>query len=201
MVVAGDEERMFSTKLACPDHGVSIEEMEPRTFSFNNPHGACPTCKGLGFVEKIDPELVVVDPKKSIEEGAIGSAFGVMKIDGWYRQMMDALARDHKTSLTVPYEDMPESFKKEMLFGTGKRHLKYKYHSRHRGTTSLMDFPFEGVVNALERRYAETTSTGAISTSPATCPSAKRWTSWTTSRCPRKRKSSRSRLSGRRMRV
>ena len=92
VVVAGDEERMFSTKLACPDHGVSIEEMEPRTFSFNNPHGACPTCKGLGFVEKIDPELVVVDPKKSIEEGAIGSAFGVMKIDGWYRQMLDALA-------------------------------------------------------------------------------------------------------------
>ncbi len=158
VVVAGEEERMFSTKLACPDHGVSIEEMEPRTFSFNNPHGACPTCKGLGFVEKIDPELIVQDPKKSIEDGAIGSAFGVMKIDGWYRQMLDALARDHKTSLTVPYEQMPESFKKEMLFGTGTRHLKYKYHSRHRGTTSLMDFPFEGVVNALERRYAETTS-------------------------------------------
>ncbi len=154
----GEEDRLFSTKLACPDHGVSIEEMEPRTFSFNNPHGACATCKGLGFVETIDPQLVVVDENKSIIEGAIGSTYGAMKIPGFYRQQMEALAASHHTSLEVPYKEMPESFKEDMLFGTGDRPLVYEYHSRHRGTSSLMERPFEGVVPSLQRRYAEADS-------------------------------------------
>ncbi len=143
LCVTKDEERVFSTSLACPEHGVSIEELEPRMFSFNNPHGACPHCKGLGFTEKLDPDLVVTDENKSVYDGCIGNVFASMKAEGYYFQMLEALAEDHGTDLYTPYKDTPDSFKQELLFGTGSRHLQYEYHSRHRGTTSYMDFPFE----------------------------------------------------------
>ena len=156
--VVGDEEHIYSTKLACPEHGIGIPEMEPRAFSFNSPHGACPTCKGLGFVEKIDPDLVVQDPRKSIADGAIGGVIGNMKVRGWARQMVEALARDHGTTIDTPYEKTPEAFRQELMYGTGTRHLVYEYHSRHRGTRSLMDYPYEGVLANLTRRYSESDS-------------------------------------------
>ena len=150
-------EKTFSTKLACPEHGISIEELEPRMFSFNSPFGACPTCNGLGFTQKIDPDLII-EGEKSIIKGALGKIFASMEFSGFYRQMIDALARDHSVDLTLPYNELPEKFKKELLYGTGTRHLKYTYVSRSSGAKSERDHPFEGVINNLERRYRETGS-------------------------------------------
>ncbi len=150
-------EKTFSTKLACPEHGVSIEELEPRMFSFNSPFGACPSCNGLGFSQKIDPELII-KTDKSVIDGALGTIFASMEFSGVYRQVIDALAREHGVDLTVPYKDLPEKFKNELLYGTGNRHLKYTYTSRSSGAVSHRDHPFEGVINNVERRYRETHS-------------------------------------------
>ncbi len=152
-----EQEKTFSTKLACPDHGVSIEELEPRMFSFNSPFGACPSCNGLGFMQKIDPELII-DEDKSIIDGALGKIFASMEFTGFYRQVIDALADEHNVDLSVPYKDLPAKFKKELLYGTGNRHLKYTYTSKNTGTVSHRDHPFEGVINNVERRYRETQS-------------------------------------------
>ncbi len=150
-------EKMFSTKLACPDHGISIEELEPRMFSFNAPFGACPTCNGLGFTQKLDPKLLI-DETKSIDEGALQPIFGTMEFSGFYRQMVDALIRDHGVDPSLPLKDLPENFRKELYYGTGDRHLVYDYVSRTSGTVSHQDRPFEGALNNIERRYRESTS-------------------------------------------
>lgn len=151
------ETKVFSGKLACPEHGISIEELEPRAFSFNNPYGACGTCSGLGFTQKIDPDLII-DREKSIIKGALNSIFASMEFSGFYRQTIDALAREHGVDLSVPYNELPETFIQELLYGTGERHLKYTYVSRNTGTTSNRDHPFEGMINNVERRYRETNS-------------------------------------------
>ena len=150
-------EKMFSTKLACPDHGISIEELEPRMFSFNAPFGACPTCNGLGFTQKLDPKLLI-DETKSIDEGALQPIFGTMEFSGFYRQMVDALIRDHDVDPSLPLRTLPEKFRKELYYGTGDRHLVYDYVSRTSGTVSHQDRPFEGAMNNIERRYRESTS-------------------------------------------
>ena len=126
-------------------------------FSFNSPFGACPSCNGLGFSQKIDPELII-KTDKSVIDGALGTIFASMEFSGVYRQVIDALAREHGVDLTVPYKDLPEKFKKELLYGTGNRHLKYTYTSRSSGAVSHRDHPFEGVINNVERRYRETHS-------------------------------------------
>jgi len=151
------QEKTFSTKLACPEHGISIEELEPRMFSFNNPFGACPSCNGLGFTQKIDPSLIVKEDL-SIIDGALGTIFASMEFSGFYRQVIDALAREHGVDLTTPFKDLPEAFRQEVLYGTGDRHLKYTYTSRNTGTVSKRDHPFEGMINNVERRYRETHS-------------------------------------------
>ena len=102
-------EKMFSTKLACPDHGISIEELEPRMFSFNAPFGACPTCNGLGFTQKLDPKLLI-DETKSIDEGALQPIFGTMEFSGFYRQMVDALIRDHGVDSSLPLRNSDRNF-------------------------------------------------------------------------------------------
>lgn len=156
----GDQEydRIFSTSLACPEHGVSVAELEPRMFSFNNPFGACPDCNGLGFNERIDPDLIITDQEKSIPEGCLSAIFASMEFSGFYRQLIDALAEYHGVDIHTPYKDLPKKFKKELLYGTGKRHLKYYYKSRSNGSESYRDHPFEGIINNLERRYRETNS-------------------------------------------
>lgn len=151
------ETKVFSGKLACPEHGISIEELEPRAFSFNNPYGACPECSGLGFTQSIDPDLII-DKEKSVIKGALNTIFASMEFSGFYRQTIDALAREHGVDLTVPYKDLPDTFVQELLYGTGERHLKYTYVSRNTGTTSNRDHPFEGMINNVERRYRETNS-------------------------------------------
>ena len=153
-----EEERVLSTKLACPEHGVSLGELEPRMFSFNNPYGACPECKGLGYLQQIDPELIITEKEKSIPQGALSKVFASMEFSGFYRQMIDALAKDHGVDIDTPWKDLPEKFRQEVLYGTGNRHLKYTYKSRSSGRESKMDHPFEGVLTNMERRYRETNS-------------------------------------------
>lgn len=153
-----DAPMVFSTKLACPDHGVSMEELEPRMFSFNSPFGACPDCNGLGFMQKIDPDRIITEPHLSIPGGALANVFASMDIVGFYRQLIDALARDHKVDINTPYQDQPEAFKQELLYGTGSRRLEYYYESRSNGSMSYRNHPFEGVINNLQRRYQETNS-------------------------------------------
>ena len=152
-----EHEVTYSTLLACPEHGVSMEEMEPRMFSFNAPYGACDCCSGLGFTLRIKDEDVVTDETKSILDGALGSVFATLDAMGFYRQMLNQLAIDHNTDLTVPYKDLPKEFLEELLHGTGERKLKYTYESKS-GRISHMNHTFEGVIPSLERRWGETNS-------------------------------------------
>ena len=150
-------EKTFSSKLACPDHGVSIEELEPRMFSFNAPFGACPTCSGIGYTQKLNPAKLV-NEELSIPGGALALVFGSMEFSGFYRQMVNALAEDHGVDIRKPLKELPEAFRKELMYGTGDRHLQYYYVSNNTGNKTLIDRPFEGVVNNIERRYRETSS-------------------------------------------
>ncbi|MDD7718341.1 MAG: excinuclease ABC subunit UvrA [Eubacteriaceae bacterium] len=151
------QEKTFSSKLACPEHGISMEELEPRMFSFNSPFGACPTCNGLGFTQKLDPDQII-KTDLSITKGALGTVFASLEFAGVYRQMIDALARDHGVDIEVPYKELPEKFKQELLYGTGDRNIKYTYVSRTSGSETKRNHPFEGLLNNLERRYRETSS-------------------------------------------
>ena len=151
------KELTFSTSLACPEHGVSVPELEPRSFSFNSPFGACSICNGLGFIERMDPDMVIDDPKLSIENGALTKAFASMEYAGFYRQLIGALADYHKVSLKTPYKDLPEKFRHELLYGTDGRKLDYGY-VRRDGSVSHRKDGFEGVIPNLMRRHAYTNS-------------------------------------------
>ncbi len=152
-----EHEVVYSTKFSCPDHGVGLEEMEPRMFSFNAPYGACENCSGLGFTLRITDEAVITDENKSIINGALGNVFSTLDAMGFYRQMLNRLAIDHGTNLSVPYKALPPRFKDELLHGTGTRKLKYTYESRS-GRVSHMNHTFEGIIPSLERRWGETNS-------------------------------------------
>ena len=150
------KERMFSTKLACPDHGIGIEELEPRTFSFNNPFGACPVCNGIGFTEKVD-EKAIIKEEDSIEEGALSRIFATMQFTKYYWDVIRILAEMHKVDLSTPFKDLPKKFKDELLYGTGDRKLKYELTS-NRGKVQQREHTFEGLIVNLERRYRESNS-------------------------------------------
>lgn len=150
------KERMFSTKLACPDHGIGIEELEPRTFSFNNPFGACPVCNGIGFTEKVD-EKAIIKEEESIEEGALSRIFATMQFTKYYWDVIRILADMHKVDLSTPFKDLPKKFKDELLYGTGDRKLKYELTS-NRGKVQQREHTFEGLIVNLERRYRESNS-------------------------------------------
>ena len=150
------KERMFSTKLACPDHGIGIEELEPRTFSFNNPFGACPVCNGIGFTEKVD-EKANIKEEESIEEGALSRIFATMQFTKYYWDVIRILAEMHKVDLSTPFKDLPKKFKNELLYGTGDRKLKYELTS-NRGKVQQREHTFEGLIVNLERRYRESNS-------------------------------------------
>ncbi|MBE6037048.1 MAG: excinuclease ABC subunit UvrA [Clostridiales bacterium] len=150
-------EQTFSIKLACPDHGASLEELEPRMFSFNSPFGACPDCAGLGFIQKIDPDRLI-NKELSILDGALSNVYASMEISSFYRQTIEALAKEHKVDLKTPYKDLPQPFLQELLYGTGDRKIAYYYESRNNGSKSYMNHTFEGIINNLERRFQETGS-------------------------------------------
>ena len=157
--VLGDEERdiTFSQNYACEDCGVSIEELSPRMFSFNNPYGACPACTGLGSQMKIDPERILPNRSLSILEGAItASGWNHIKSDGISRMYFDALAKKYRFKLTDPGEKLSDEVLDVILYGTKGEKLTLNY-DQPRGKGTLYQ-PFEGIVNNLERRYRETQS-------------------------------------------
>ncbi len=157
--VLGEEERdiLFSQNYACEDCGVSIEELTPRMFSFNNPFGACPACTGLGSQMKIDPERILPNRSLSILEGAItASGWNHIKSDGISRMYFDALSKKYKFKLTDPVEKLSKEVVDVILYGTKGEKLTLNY-DQPRGKGTLYQ-PFEGIVNNLERRYRETQS-------------------------------------------
>lgn len=157
--VLGDGERdiTFSQNYACEDCGVSIEELSPRMFSFNNPYGACPACTGLGSQMKIDPDRILPNRSLSILEGAItASGWNHIKSDGISRMYFDALAKKYKFKLTDPVEKLSKEVVDIILYGTKGEKLTLNY-DQPRGKGTLYQ-PFEGIVNNLERRYRETQS-------------------------------------------
>ncbi len=170
------EERdiLFSQNYACEDCGVSIEELSPRMFSFNNPFGACPTCTGLGSQMKLDPELIIPNKELSILQGAItASGWNNIKSDGISRMYFEALAKKYRFSLDAPIKDLPEEVMDVILYGTKGEKLTLHY-DQPRGQGTLYQ-PFEGIVNNLERRYRETQSDGVKREleecmSPCPCP-------------------------------
>ena len=156
-VLGEDRDIMFSQNYACEECGVSIEELSPRMFSFNNPFGACPACTGLGSQMKIDPELIIPNKNLSIVEGAItASGWNNIKSDGISRMYFDALAKKYKFKLNTPVKDLPGEIMDVILHGTNGEKLTL-YYDQPRGKGTLYQ-PFEGIINNLERRYRETQS-------------------------------------------
>lgn len=155
--IVDGEEQLYSLNYACPEHGVNIEELEPRSFSFNNPFGACPKCTGLSVLMKVDPKLVVPNPELSIRDGAI-QASGWSNSDGGTIAHMyyEGLANAYDFSLDTPFKDLPKKAKDVIFYGTGGKRIKLERKSEYGSGTYMTDF--EGVINNLERRYHETTS-------------------------------------------
>jgi len=156
--VIGKEIIQFSQSFSCPDCGVSVEEIEPRSFSFNNPFGACPVCYGLGYKMEFDEELMIPNKKLSLLKGAI-------QVMGWQSctdttsytyAILDALAKEYKFSLKTPYKDLPDSVRNILLHGTNGKEVKV-YYKGQRGE-GIYDVAFEGLVANVNRRYRETGS-------------------------------------------
>jgi len=152
-----DEDRtlLFSEKFACPDHGVSLPELQPRIFSFNSPHGACPRCTGLGSQQEIDPDLLVPDTSLSISEGAlvpwsVGNS-------GFYESVIQAIAERYEIPLDEPWENLSEEEEDLFLYGTEGERVYVSYRNRMNRRRSYM-LAFEGIIPSLERRYRETDS-------------------------------------------
>ena len=156
--VIGGEPLNFSQSFSCPDCGISIEEIEPRSFSFNNPFGACPVCFGLGYKMEFDVDLMIPDQSLSIDEGAI-------VVMGWQsctdkgsytRAILKALCKEYNFSLDTPFQDYPQEVKDILIHGTNGREVKV-YYKGQRGE-GIYDVAFEGIIKNVERRYRETGS-------------------------------------------
>ena len=156
--VIGGELMTFSSSYACPDCGISVEEVEPRSFSFNNPFGACPECFGLGYKMEFDEDLMIPDKTLSIAEGAI-------QVMGWQSctdpssytyAILRALSEEYKFDLNTPYQDLPEDIRRMLVYGTDGRSVKV-YYKGQRGE-GVYDVAFEGLIKNSERRYRETGS-------------------------------------------
>ncbi len=152
----GEKETLFSSRYACPDCGISIEEIEPRLFSFNTVWGACPDCSGLGFTQKIDPDLICPDRTKTLREGAI-------RISGWNldsssvtQAYIGALAKHYRFSLDVPVRDLPDEVFDLLMYGSGGERIDMQYATKT--FTSNYRSAWEGFANNLQRRYEQTSS-------------------------------------------
>ena len=155
--VVDGERKNFSESFSFPDCGISIDEIEPRSFSFNNPFGACPVCKGLGFKMEFDPELLIPDQTMSIDEGAI-AVMGWQSVtdsSSYTRCIMDALAKEYDFSLSAPFCDYSKKIKDVILYGADKT---VKVHYRGQRGVGVYDVMFEGLIKNVERRYRETSS-------------------------------------------
>ena len=157
VAVVDGEEMLFSQNYACPDCGISIEELTPRMFSFNNPFGACPTCSGLGTLLKVDPDLVIPDQKLSLAQGCVNVMGWNSGSKGTIAAMyFDALTKHYGVSMKTPYSELPKEVQNAILYGTGKDKLHIAY-KKEFGSGSF-DAPFEGIAVNMERRYRESTS-------------------------------------------
>ncbi len=154
--IAGKEEMIFSEAFSCVYCNVSLGEIEPRTFSFNNPHGACGTCTGLGFKMVVDPDLVIPDKSKTIEEGGIEGWSRGGSLSSWHMSQLNSLSEVASFRIDVPIENL-ESATLDMIMNGTKTKVKMSYRSK-RGRTFRWNRRFEGVIGNLERRYAETES-------------------------------------------
>ncbi|MBQ4061834.1 MAG: excinuclease ABC subunit UvrA [Christensenellaceae bacterium] len=155
-----DRVRMFSENYACPDCGISIDEISPRLFSFNSPFGACPECTGLGVILRIDERAVISDPNKSLADGVIHvSGWNLAGWDKWNVRRVAAVAEKYGFSMNTPWKDLSEEAKNIVLYGTGEEEL-VDVHYEKNGRVSDIKLKFEGVIPNLERRFAETGSEG-----------------------------------------
>ncbi len=156
-VIDEEREMLFSQSYSCPDCGISIEELSPRAFSFNNPYGACPTCGGLGIQLVVDPQLIIPNTSLSIFDGGIcASGWGKIKTDSIARMYFEALAKKYRFSLTEPIKNLSKEVTDIILYGTKGEKLTLHY-DQARGKGTLKQ-PFEGIANNIERRYRETQS-------------------------------------------
>jgi excinuclease ABC subunit A len=153
------QDLFYSEHLACPEHGVSLPEIEPRTFSFNTPHGACPDCEGLGNKLEIDPDLLIPDRERSFNDGAIIAMewSNSKEQGGYYWQMLEAVAEHYKIDLDVPVNQIPEDKLNLILYGTGKQEVTMSMVGRNDRKTTF-ETSFEGIIPNLERRFRETSS-------------------------------------------
>ena len=156
--VIGGEPLNFSQSFSCPDCGISIDEIEPRSFSFNNPFGACPECAGLGYKMEFDEELIVPDQSLSISEGAIAAPGwqSVVKEGSYSRCILDAMAKEYEFSLDTPYREYPEAIHDLIWYGTGGERVEVHYSGRH--GSGIYHVAFEGLLRNIEKRYRETGS-------------------------------------------
>ena len=157
--VIDGQEMVFSQNYACPDCGISMEEMTPRMFSFNNPYGACSTCSGLGTLMRIDPDLLMPDKSLSLRQGAIRvTGWDSSSEDSMFHMYLEALAEKYEFSMDTPVGQLPRKALDVLLYGTKGEKLTLRY--EREGHSSTYSAPFEGIVTSLERRYKETNSPG-----------------------------------------
>lgn len=157
--IVGKEEKLFSTNYACPECEISIEELSPRMFSFNNPFGACPSCLGIGYLMKIDEDLILPDKTKTLYDGV--KAFGastMKKSETMAKMYFESMAKHYGVDINEPIEKLPRSFLEKVLYGTGNEKIDFQYES----PAGIRKFtaPFEGVIPTLDRRHSETKSQG-----------------------------------------
>ena len=156
--VVGGEEILFSQNYSCPDCNISIEELTPRMFSFNNPQGACPLCGGIGTLMKMDPDLVMPNHNLSLVDGGVKGMGWSQAKDSMGLMYIYSLGRHYGVDVTKPIKDLPEDFINKVLYGTGSEKIDFRYESASGVRTFTA--PFEGLINTLERRYKETSSNG-----------------------------------------
>ncbi len=156
--VIGGDPINFSQSFSCPDCGISIEELEPRSFSFNNPFGACPDCLGIGYRMEFDEDLIIPDPSLSIDEGAIAAPGwqSVVKEGSYSRSTLEAMANEYGFSLSTPFQDYPAEIRDLLWYGTEGRRVEVRYTWRH--GSGVYNIAFEGLLNNIQKRYRETGS-------------------------------------------
>lgn len=156
--VIGGDPINFSQSFSCPDCGISIEELEPRSFSFNNPFGACPDCLGIGYRMEFDEDLIIPDPSLSIDEGAIAAPGwqSVVKEGSYSRSTLEAMAKEYGFSLSTPFQDYPAEIRDLLWYGTEGRRVEVRYTGRH--GSGVYNIAFEGLLNNIQKRYRETGS-------------------------------------------
>ena len=153
---AKGKDELISEHFACPTCHISFEELLPRNFSFNSPHGACPRCAGLGELREVDPELLVAHPERSLLDGALQGWFGGASM--FWESFMTALASEYRFDVNTPFKDLPKEIRHMVLYGSGDRCIKMRLEGPR--MSHELDRPWEGVVNNLQRRYIETNSAG-----------------------------------------